>query len=317
LSGVASLSAAGNASAEADETSDANPACAWCGAAIDPLTPRPGTRRVACERCGAQTTWPAPSDAELAAAYEGWYRPQSGRFSGPMDRLLGWMRGRLARRIERIAPPGRVLDVGSGSGELLDALAKRGRSAVGLERVSHREDVLADDLLDVQLDSAAIVFWHSLEHLPHAGDAVDHAGGLLEPNGVMIIAMPNPASLQARAFGDRWLALDLPRHLVHVPARTLLERLRSLDLHIERVSYLRGGQVMFGWLHGLLGLLPGSPDLYDAIRRPEARSKPISPSRRAALLACAVVAAPFAAVAALFEAALRRGGTVYVEARRV
>ena len=302
---------------EANGDSDANPACAWCGAAINPMAPRPGARRVACERCGAQTTWPVPSEAELAVAYEGWYRPQSGRFAGPMDSVLGRMRGRLARRIERIAPPGRVLDVGSGSGELLDALAHRGRPATGLERVSHREDVLAEDVVDVELPSAAIVFWHSLEHLPHAGAAVDHAGGLLEPNGVMIIAMPNPASLQAQAFGDRWLALDLPRHLVHVPARTLLDRLRSLGLDVERVSYLRGGQVMFGWLHGLMGLLPGSPDLYDAIRRPAARSKPISAPRRAAVLAGAVLAAPVAALATLLEAAVRRGGTVYVEARRV
>jgi SAM-dependent methyltransferase len=317
LSGVTSLSAAGEASVEADDSSDANPACAWCGAPLDLDVSPAGERRRACERCGAQTTWPAPSDAELAAAYEGWYRPDDGRFSGPMDRVLGWMRGRLAGRIERIAPPGPVLDVGCGSGELLDALSERGRTAVGLERVSNREDVLAEDVLDVNLSSAAVVFWHSLEHLPHAGAAVDHAGELLEPNGVMIIALPNPASLQAQLFGDRWLALDLPRHLVHVPSRTLLDRLRSNGLDVERVSYLRGGQVMFGWLHGLIGLLPGSPDLYDAIRRPAARSRPISAPRRAAVLAGAVLAAPVAALATLVEAAMRRGGTVYVEARRV
>ena len=87
--------------------------------------------------------------------------------------------------------------------------------------------------------------------------------------------MPNPDSLQARAFGDRWLHLDLPLHLVHVPAPALLARLRALGLRVERVSYLRGGQVVFGWLHGIVGLLPGHPDLYDAIRRPEARRRPL------------------------------------------
>ena len=258
-----------------------------------------------------------PTEAELAEAYAGWYRPETGRFSGPMDRILGRLRGRLAGRIDRIAPPGPVLDVGSGNGELLDALAARGRKAIGLERVSNREDVIAGELVDVNLSSAAVVFWHSLEHLPAAGAAVEHAAGILEPNGVVIVAMPNPASIQARAFGDRWLALDLPRHLVHVPAPALLSRMQKVGLAIERVSYLRGGQVVFGWLHGLVGLLPGSPDLYDAIRRPEARSAPIGAPRRAAILAAAVLALPFAAAAALFEAALRRGGSVYVEARRV
>ena len=33
---------------------------------------------------------------------------------------------------------------------------------------------------------------------------------------------------------------------------------------------------MFGWLHGLVGMLPGHPDLYDAIRRCEARQDQVS-----------------------------------------
>ena len=164
---------------------------------------------------------------------------------------------------------------------------------------------------------AAIVLWHALEHLRDAGPALDHLASTLEPQGVIVIAMPNPDSLQARAFGDRWLALDLPRHLVHVPAVALLARLRDLGLRIERVSHLRGGQAVFGWLHGLVGSLPGRPDLYDAIRRPDARSEPMPAGRRALALAAAVVLLPVAASLALAEAALRRGASTYVEARRV
>lgn len=131
-----------------------------------------------------------------------------------------------------------------------------------------------------------------------------------------MIAVPNPDSLQARAFGDRWFALDLPRHLVHVPARALIERLRAAGFRVERVSHLRGGQVVFGWLHGLVGSLPSRPDLYDAIRRPEARSEPMGPGRRAATLSAAALLLPAALLAAAAEVASRRGGTVYVEARR-
>ena len=116
--------------------------------------------------------------------------------------------------------------------------------------------------------------------------------------------MPNPASIQARAFGDRWLALDLPRHLVHVPAATLRVRLGELGLRIERTSQLRGGQVVFGWLHGIVGALPGHPDLYDAIRRPEARREPLAPARRLAILAAGALALPLAALGAALEAAL-------------
>jgi SAM-dependent methyltransferase len=292
------------------------PICAWCAAPIEPAKPHP-EGRVRCDECGSQTTWPIPTDSELDLAYGSWYRPEAGRFAGLGDRILRRLRARLAARLDRIAPPGTVLDVGAGEGALLDALAARGRTAVGLERQSNRADVRAVELRDFDQACAAIVFWHSLEHLRDAGAAIEHAAGLLEPGGSMVVAIPNPASFQARIFGDRWLALDLPRHLVHVPAAALTSRLRALGMAIERTSYLRGGQVVFGWLHGIVGSLPGAPDLYDAIRRPQARRRPLSAGRRAAILVAASLALPVAAICALAEAAARHGGTVYVEARRV
>jgi SAM-dependent methyltransferase len=288
--------------------------CAWCGAPLRGGERLPG--RIRCARCGAATTDPWPSAEELDRAYAGFYRPSGGRFSGPGDRLLRRLRASLARRLDRIAPAGPVLDVGAGEGVLVDALARRGREAVGLEREARPPRVRAGELADVDGGWAAVVFWHSLEHLPAAGEALERAARLLDEGGVMILAMPNPASLQALAFGDRWLGLDLPRHLVHVPGPALLDRMRDAGLRVERVSHLRGGQVVFGWLHGLVGLLPGRPDLYDAIRRPEARARGLSPGARKQALAGAAALLPVAIVAALGEAALRRGGSVYVEARR-
>jgi hypothetical protein len=133
---------------------------------------------------------------------------------------------------------------------------------------------------------------------------------------VLIVAVPNARSLQARLFGDRWLALDLPRHLIHMSPPALLSQLEALGFRIERVSYLRGGQVLFGWLHGLVGRLPGHPDLYDAIRRDEARQAPQSTVFRLYALAAAVVALPVALIGTAIEVAARAGGTIYVQARR-
>ncbi len=244
------------------------------------------------------------------------YRPESGRFSGLGDALLRHTRARLAGRIDRLAPPGAVLDVGSGDGTLLDALRARGRRALGLERDSRRDDVRQAEITDIEGSWSAIVFWHALEHLPAPGPAIDHAGALLDEGGVLLVAVPNAASLQALVFGDRWFHLDLPRHLVHLPAGALVSRLQSLGLTVTRVSHWRGGQALFGWLHGLVGTLPGRPDLYDAIRRPEARSLPMSGRRRVGALGAGVMLFPVAALATATEVATRRGGTVYVEARR-
>lgn len=287
--------------------------CVWCGGPLRNGDHLAGRTR--CRACGVATTDPWPTAEELDRAYEGWYRPESGRFSGAGDALLRHTRASLARRLDRIAPPGRVLDVGAGDGALLDALSRQGRDAVGIERRATRPDVLAGGLAAAEGEWAAIVFWHSLEHLPEPAAELKRAVAMLAPRGVVVVAVPNSASLQARAFGDRWLALDLPRHLTHLTGSALRKRLRQLGLKIECVSYLRGGQVVFGWLDGLVGTLPGRPRLYDAIRRPAARSAPISAGARMTTLLAAVLLLPFALLAAAVEILVRRGGTVYFEAR--
>jgi len=290
--------------------------CGWCGVVVDETEKRVG-RRILCPTCGAWTTVPPPSETDLELAYGGWYRPAVGRFSGAGDALLRKLRGSLARRLNRIAPPGPILDVGAGEGTLLEALRRRGRDAVGIDRRSSCQPVLETDLRDIGGRWAAIVFWHSLEHLPQAGAALDHSASILNPEGVLVIAMPNAASFQARVFRERWFANDFPRHLVHVPSRALLMRLSGLGMKIERVSYVRGGQVVFGWLHGFVGQLSGGRSLYDAIRRAEAREKAMSAAERAKVLLVAMLLLPAALACAALEVGCRRGGTVYVEARRV
>lgn len=232
--------------------------------------------------------------------------------------LLAVSRATLARRLDRISPPGPVLDVGAGDGALLRALRARGREAVGLERVAS-DGVLAgevDAFDDRSGQWAAVVFWHSLEHLHDPARAVDRAVWLLAPGGVLVIATPNLSSWQARCFGERWFHLDLPRHLVHLPASALRRGVRARGLTIERTSHWRGGQILFGWLHGIVRMLPGGPDLYSAIRRTGAQDEPIAGVRRLAVLAAATAIAPAAGAMATAEVSARAGGTVYVEARR-
>lgn len=294
--------------------------CAWCDALLPATRTFPHAWHVVrCAACGAGTTQPWPSPAELDAAYPEAYRPASGRFAGPGDRLLGWSRGLLARRIDALAPPGPVLDVGAGDGALLRALRASGRDVLGLER---RPDPHADvPLRDARVAEmaggwAAIVFWHTLEHLPKPARELAAAAERLAPGGVLVVAVPNWGSVQARAFGAGWLALDLPRHLVHLPRDALPARLAELDLTVERVSGWRGGQAGFGMLHGLVGRLPGSPHLYDAVRRPGARLEGLRPGERRRALVAGALLAPVAGIAAAAEIAAHRGGSTYIEARR-
>lgn len=260
------------------------------------------------------TTTPWPSDEELAAAYSGWYRPPSGRFGRFGDALFDRVRGNRSRSIDELAPPGSILDVGAGEGTLVDALRKRGRDAIGLDPHTQRADFLQIDAEEISGLWAAVVFWHSLEHLPAPVKALQAARDALHEGGLLLIAVPNAASLQSKVFGDRWFPLDLPRHLVHVPAEVLLDLLRQMGLEITKVSYVKGGQVVFGWLHGMVSSISPTLDLYDALRIAEARSRPMSSVKRAATLLLGTVLFPFACIASLVEVAARRSGTLYVEA---
>jgi SAM-dependent methyltransferase len=264
------------------------------------------------------TTSSWPSDEQLGAAYARWYRPRAGRFFWLGDEVLKRTRSALASRLHQTLPRGPVLDVGAGDGTLIAAFKRHGRQAVGVDpyTAENHPTVRAMQFEDVTGAWAAVIFWHSLEHLRQPVRSLRHAADLLVPGGVLVVAVPNAASLQARLFGDRWLHLDLPRHLVHICPAALVSELEALGFKIERVSYLRGGQVLFGWLHGFVGLLPGHPDLYDAIRRSEARQHARSPAFRLYALVAAVAAAPLAAVGTAVEVAARSGGTIYVEARR-
>jgi SAM-dependent methyltransferase len=289
--------------------------CAWCGGPARSTD----ARLAVCLSCGSATTYPPPGDEELERAYGGWYRPAAGRFSAGGDRLLALSRASLARRLDRISPPGPILDVGCGEGWLLGALRARGREAVGLERDGVGDAVLQTEIteFDDRLGEwSAVVFWHSLEHLPSAAAAIDRAAQLLAPGGSLVVAVPNYASVQARTFGARWFHLDIPRHIVHLPARALVAGLSERGFAVERCSHWRGGQELFGWLHGIVGTLPGRPDLYSAIRRQEARKDAIAQHHRAAVLGAAAAFAPVAAALTAAEVAVRAGGTVYIEARR-
>jgi len=273
--------------------------------------------RTVCEACGAATTDPFPSSDELDRAYGEWYRPVgTRRFAGPGDRILARTRATLAKRVDSRAPAGRVLDVGAGSGWLVDALAGRGRAVLGLERNDRRPDFRDASVTEIDGEWAAIVFWHSLEHLPDTGAAIDAAASLLEAGGLLVVAVPDNSSLQARAFGDRWLHLDPPRHLVHLTRHSLLSRLEARGLAVERTSGVRGGQVVIGWLDGLVGSLPGGLDIYSALRRDAARDVRIGAVRRTVSVAAGVALLPLALACAAVEIALGRSGTLYVEARR-
>jgi SAM-dependent methyltransferase len=123
------------------------------------------------------------------------------------------------------------------------------RGTVGVEALRSDQPELAL----AQLDGAdAIVLWHVLEHLPRPAELLASAAALLEPGGLLAIAMPNPDALQFRLLRGRWAHVDAPRHLELIPAAALRQSAETLGLRlVELTADDPAGRHWneFGWEH--------------------------------------------------------------------
>ncbi|HKX91784.1 MAG TPA: class I SAM-dependent methyltransferase [Sphingomicrobium sp.] len=95
-----------------------------------------------------------------------------------------------------------------------------------------------------------IVLWHVLEHLPQIPELVEAAAANLAPDGILIVATPNPGAAQFRLMGSHWPHLDAPRHLALVPPEALagLARRHGLERAFVTTGDPEGRKWdRFGW----------------------------------------------------------------------
>lgn len=205
---------------------------------------------IRCCRCGVGITRPAPAD--LAPYYPAaYYGSRHGATSGLC----------LRRRL-RLLPttPGSLLDVGCGDGSFLVAARSRGWCVTGLERApdaarAHGITIHTTTADFVGCGFDAITLWHSLEHFPDPLQLLQQLTGLLNPNGVIIIAVPNFSGWQARLFGRGWLHLDVPRHLWHFSRQALLLMLQQCHLTPIAIRHCEFEYDLLGWSQSLLNTL--------------------------------------------------------------
>ena len=75
-----------------------------------------------------------------------------------------------------------------------------------------------------------------LEHLQDLESAFDCFRNLLSKNGVLLNAVPNSASFDARKYKEHWGAYDVPRHLWHFTPETLAKLAHREGFYIEKIS---------------------------------------------------------------------------------
>jgi SAM-dependent methyltransferase len=221
--------------------------CPACGAPL-PGTPAirgadrlhgiPGDFAVhVCATCGSGRTAPVVPTERLGElypqAYNAYALPANPLARAAATGLFRWRYWRALHRPPlgelRRRPPGRLLDVGSGRGDLGVTLSDW--DVTGLEPspnavaeatargVRTVQGTLRTASVDGPFD--AIVFQHSLEHVAEPLDDLHAAHDLLASGGLVLVSLPNFGSWHAHRFGADWFHLDLPRHRSHFTARGL------------------------------------------------------------------------------------------------
>jgi SAM-dependent methyltransferase len=141
---------------------------------------------------------------------------------------------------------GRVLDVGCGTGEILNGLRAEGFNPFGVEinpravktaKEKFQLEVVCGTLFDAKYPDNffdIILFNHSLEHFYSPLRVLKECFRILNPEGMIMISVPNSRSLEAFIFKSFWFSWDLPRHLYHFSPKTLLQELFYAGFKIHK-----------------------------------------------------------------------------------
>ena len=189
-----------------------------------------------CSSCGFRFTNKFPSDDSIGRYYDSPdYISHSDSKTGLINRLYHFFRKQmLGKKVNLVAKQVgprlkdniRILDIGSGTGYFLNAAKEKGYTVTGIEKDSNaREQAIINFRLDIKDEQSlwsienesfdVITLWHVLEHMENLNEVVAKIKSILKPDGVMILALPNHNSHDAKKYKGYWAAYDVPRHLWH------------------------------------------------------------------------------------------------------
>jgi SAM-dependent methyltransferase len=127
-------------------------------------------------------------------------------------------------RYLKAVPHGRLLDVGSGSGDWLLFMRELGWQVEGIDFDDRAVKIAIERGLAVRCgaleqqsfpDSSfdAVVLNHVIEHVPDPVGTLVESARILRSGGKLVIFTPNGSSLGHKVFKNNWRGLEPPRHL--------------------------------------------------------------------------------------------------------
>lgn len=143
-----------------------------------------------------------------------------------------------------------LLDVGCGTGDFLQVASKSGWTITGIEPNEQARSIAnkktdnsvfdADKLFKLEEQSFDVItLWHVLEHLPELEEHFNVFDKLLKPEGVLIIAVPNYKSYDAKLYKEFWAAYDVPRHLWHFSQDSIKGLAKKVDMTLVKTEPMK------------------------------------------------------------------------------
>jgi len=201
-----------------------------------------------CEQCTYTITNPIPPLNDLGKYYQSEdYLSHTAGKKGAINRVYEILRNinlkRKYQHIRKYATKGKLLDIGSGTGEFIHFMSKNNWQVEGIEpnkqarsfainqyRLMVNDEPHLKELQSHQFN--VITMWHVLEHVPDINERMNELKRLLSPGGTIFIAVPNINSPDAKKYGKFWAGLDVPRHLHHFSPKSFSALAQSHHLKL-------------------------------------------------------------------------------------
>lgn len=206
---------------------------------------------VECKKCHFKYTSPRPTKELISKYYESdQYISHNNSNKSIIDNAYYLVRKiTIQNKLRLVNSTGdqekKILDIGCGTGTFLGECKKNGWQVYGTEP-NDKARATAIELTRGKIEKDfqncfegetfnTITLWHVLEHIHLLNETITKIKKIMEPNGTLIIAVPNCDSYDANYFKENWAAYDVPRHLYHFSTETMKLLLQKHKLKIESI----------------------------------------------------------------------------------
>lgn len=204
-----------------------------------------------CKSCGFRFTNPRPDNKELEKYYNSVnYISHSEKPETLLENIYHIVRKQSLNKkfnlINKFKNGKTILDIGCGTGEFINIFKLRNWEVNGIEpNKIAREIALKKYGLEIFDESHlnnfqdrefdVISMWHVLEHVYNTDLQINQIKRILKDDGIVVIAVPNSASLDAQLYKQYWAAYDVPRHLYHFTKKAVIELLSKYNFEVNNI----------------------------------------------------------------------------------